>query len=171
MLDIKNMFVALIAGVLLGGIASGIAVYRYEEETWTASIELQKKEASRMLQEETARVLASEREQREQINALEIANAQSKDEVNRLAADYSRMAVKLRDPGRRQSCRCPSGGNHGSAVAADGPSSGELSAEATGFLRRLTQECDLAAIDAQLGHRFARQIQARNKTITSQSSQ
>jgi len=171
MLDLKNMLIALTAGFLLGGIAAGISVYRYDEATWTASVELRKKEAARILQAETARVLASEREQREQINALEIANAQSKDEVNRLAADYSRMAVKLRDPGRRQSCRCPSGGNRGSTIAADGSAGGELSAEATGFLRGFARDCDLTAIDAQLGHRFARQIQARNKTITSQSSQ
>ncbi|MBV5327676.1 MAG: hypothetical protein JZU65_08555, partial [Chlorobium sp.] len=74
MIDIKNILIALVAGLLVGSLAAAILTYRYQENRWTAAIAKQTIEAAAVLQAETEKVLAVERRNTELNTTIEVSH-------------------------------------------------------------------------------------------------
>lgn len=161
LLDLKNMLIAGAAGLLLGAIISGIATQNYVDNKWNALVALQKEAAARILQDETEKVLKTERINNELNNRLEVTHAEAQDTIDRTLADNRRLAQQLgglRDPGRRQSCsRAPAGNNPAANPAASAAES-RLSAEANEFLLTLAADADRAAEYALTCHAWAKEM-------------
>lgn len=120
-----------------------------ERAEWETLMARQKREAQGLLDLETARVAALEKEKREAQDAQNV-----KDSNN--AKTIADLSGKLRDVGRLRDpnatpARCGGGGSStaGEAAASAGPGAsdgaeagGLLSAQLTGLLQRLTHEAD-----------------------------
>lgn len=165
LLDLKNMLIAGAAGLLLGAILSGVATHSYVDNQWKALVAVQKEAAARILQEETEKVLKTERINNELNNRLEVTHAEAQDTIDRTLADNRRLAQQLgglRDPGRRQSCGGASAGNHRTANPPAPAAESRLSAEANEFLLTLAADADRAAEYALTCHAWAKEIAALN---------
>lgn len=167
MLDIKNMLIAGAAGLVIGGLLSGVAAHRYTEARWVAAVEAQKVEAARVLQAETEKVLLAERLNSELNNKIEVTHAQAQDEIDKTLANNRRLARQLgglRDPGRRQGCGGAQAGNHPAANAAAAAAESRLSDSAQEFLFGLAADADRAANYALTCHAWAHEIAVLNAT-------
>ena len=149
MLDLKNLLIALAAGLLVGVLGGWYLTAKYKDATWTASIDKQKSEAATKLQVATERVATVERQNTVLSNKLEKQNVESNQKLDTTLADNRRLARELgglRDPGRRTSCgsTLPSASTT-SSQPDSGPTGTELSAEASEFLLEFARSADAAA--------------------------
>ena len=147
--NLQTTLIAAVIAFLLGAASAGTVVYRYEEATWTAAIEKQKREAAELLQVKTLEVAAIERG-RAAVNAqLERDHEDHRNRIEAALADNRRLADQLgglRDPGRRPGgCRPVPGAAGSAGPAQDGSAEGGLSAEASRFLLEFAAEADRAA--------------------------
>ncbi|MBV5305550.1 MAG: hypothetical protein J0652_02530 [Desulfobulbaceae bacterium] len=166
MIDIKNILIALVAGLVTGSLASGILIYRYEENRWQATISAQKIEAAAVLQEETEKVLAAERRNTELNTTIEVSHVAAQNRIDQTLDDNRRLARKLggmRDPGRRPGGGCTEAGTHPSSDAAAAAPESRLSGEAEEFLLTLAADADRAAEYAIACHQWATTIIGENK--------
>lgn len=146
----------VIIGALLGTalLLAGAFFYgkhvQYVEDALV--IEQQKKEAATTLANETAKVLAAERRNRELAAQLDRQREEQRDELDR-AYDRARRdaaaAGGLRDPGRRPSgCRPVPATSTAPGVPDEGPARGTaLSSEAEQFLFEFAREADQLILD------------------------
>lgn len=162
MLDLKNLLIALVAGLLVGVLGGWHFTAKYKDATWTASINKQKSEAATKLQEATERAITAERQNTDLSNKLEKQNVESNQKLDATLADNRRLARELgglRDPGRRPSCgnTLPS-----ASTTSNQPDSGstgaELSVEASEFLLEFARDADRAAQYASTCRAWIKQI-------------
>ena len=166
MIDIKNILIALVAGLVVGSLAAGILAYRYQENRWQATIAGQKIDAAAVLQAETERVLAAERRNTELNTTIEVNHVAAQNRIDQTLADNRRLARKLgglRDPGRRPGGGCTETGSHHSRDAAAAAPESRLSGEAEEFLFTLAADADRAAEYAIACHQWATTISGENK--------
>jgi hypothetical protein len=162
MLDLKNLLIALAAGLLVGVLGGWYFTAEYKDATWTASIDKQKSEAATKLQAATERALAAERKNNELGTQLEKQHVEATQKLDATLADNRRLARELgglRDPGRRPSC----GNTLPSASTTSGQSDStttgtELSAEASEFLLEFARSADAAAQYAKTCYDWTQQL-------------
>lgn len=161
MLDIKNLLLALAAGLLVGSFGSWLITASYKDAVWTKAAKVQELKATQMLQTETAKVLAGERERTRLNNLLEKNDVDARAKIEVTLADNRRLVAQLgglRDPGRRSSCHDSQAAVDPARGTAGDPTGAELSAEASGFLLEFAAEADRAAQYAQTCHAWAQQV-------------
>lgn len=151
--DIRNIALALVIGLTVGALGSGLAVKRYVNNAWTARtaklLSTQKSEAATALQKATDRATKAERAQNQLATELEIQSELNKNRLNDAYRSNTALATQLgglRDPGRRPGGSCPNPAPTGSATQPAGEAGGAtLSAEATQFLLDFAYDADSAA--------------------------
>lgn len=165
MIGLRTTAIVAALALVWGALGSWWLTAEYKDNKWKAKIEAQKVEAARQLQEATQRVIEVERQNNAIATQLEIKNAETQTQLDRVLADNRRLAAQLgglRDPGRRTSCpsAVPSAAGASQQPSAQA-SDGRLSAEATNFLLEFAREADRAAEYAATCHEWVKQIDGR----------
>jgi len=149
MFDMKTIIIAIVIGFLFGTLGSWYLTAKYKDATWTASIDEQKSEAAKQLQEATDKAISAERRQNELATQLEVKHVEATQKLDATLADNRRLARELgglRDPGRRPSCGVTVPTDSTTAGQSEGGTTGtELSAEASEFLLEFARDADRAA--------------------------
>lgn len=165
--SLQSAAIAFGAGMVLSVPLTWYITAEYKDARYTAAIERQKSESATVLQHETEKVLAAERQVAKFKDELELQHAKSIEQVNEILADNKRLAGRLgglRDPGRRPGCggalpatAQPAAVDPAAPAAGrlPGASEGLLSAEASRFILDLAADADRAAIYAQTCHDWA----------------
>lgn len=164
--DLRTTLIALALGLIVGAGGSWYLTAEYKDAKWGKAISDQKVEAGKVLQAETDKVLAAERENTKLNNQLEVNHADANRKIDATLADNRRLARELgglRDPGRRPSCGGSQAGAQPATDASAGTTGTELSAEATEFLLELTADADRAAEYAATCHNWAQGIAGMRK--------
>lgn len=165
--DIRNIALALVIGLTVGALGSGLAVKRYVNNAWTAKLSTQKSEAATALQKATDRAIKAERAQNQLATELEIQSELNKNRLNDAYRSNTALATQLgglRDPGRRPGGSCPNPAPTGSATQPAGEAGGAtLSAEATQFLLDFARDADSAAEYANTCYSWIQKLKAQEK--------
>lgn len=117
MFGLKGIAIVGIAGLLLSGIAyiKGRSDGKDAENTrWTALAAQQKADASKILADETARVLEAERRLHEATNKIEADHVSATNAIAAASSKYARLGLLY----ERTKARCGSGGDSAPSPAA-----------------------------------------------------
>jgi septum formation inhibitor MinC len=162
MIDIRTTAIAAGVALVVGATSAWWLTAEYKDNKWLAQIEAQKVEAAKQLQVATEKVIEIERKHNAIATQLEIQNANTQTQLDKVQSDNRRLAAQLgglRDPGRRQSCPNTLPANSGAAKQpATEAAYSRLSAEATEFLLEFARDADRAAQYANSCYEWIQQI-------------
>ena len=149
MIDLKNILIALVVGLVVGGLSAWWLTSNYETAKWTKAIDKQKIEAAAELQKLTESVLAAERAIGTVRSQLEKNDAMVQQTINQNANINRTLVAKLgglRDPGHRPDSDCSKSQGPGAAgTATNAAAGGRLSDAASQFLLEFAARADRAA--------------------------
>lgn len=159
--NVETTVIALVIGLAIGGIGSGVITKRYVTNDWAARMAKQDLDDAKQLQDVTDEITKIAQQRNNLATELEVQHEISQhnlEQVYRRNRELSSQLGGLRDPGKKVNGGAGDAATDASSKPVDRTASGNLSAEATGFLLDYARQADVAADYAGTCYRWINQI-------------
>jgi len=162
MLNLPNQILIALALAASGALGGWWVTSDYYQVKQNALAARQAAAAATVLRKATDRAVAAERKNNELATALEVKNAQTRQQLDQTLAENRRLVRELgglRDPGARPGGACTVPTAPGTTAVADvGTTAGRLSDQASEFLLEFAREADRAAEYAATCHAWIKTL-------------